>query len=174
MHLEFWGWPAYYAVDRSMWYPYANIHSISIDVRKFIVNFIIVTGIYLLYPLFHCLFVHCTLTHTRQSGADDKLKMSQKRQKLQDYGIWWLYLETPCGMHSNKYKHAWYWFRKCVKSWEFWETKRFCMNLWNKWLRAKYCVIVFTVITLFAVYHSQSTRQWSCLYTDLAHRRLCE
>ena len=31
-------------------------------------------------------------------------------KKNQHSGIWWLYLESPSDMHSDKYKHALYWF----------------------------------------------------------------
>ena len=32
-------------------------------------------------------------------------------QKCQDFWTSLLYLESPWEMHSNKYKHAWYWFK---------------------------------------------------------------
>ena len=35
----------------------------------------------------------------------------QNVQKCQNCRISWPYLESPWKMHSNKYKHAWYWFR---------------------------------------------------------------
>ena len=35
-------------------------------------------------------------------------------KKCQNSGISWPYLEPPREMHSNKYKHAWYWF---INSW---------------------------------------------------------
>ena len=37
-------------------------------------------------------------------------------KKYKHSGIWWLYLVSPWKMHSNKYKHAWYWFSKLWNS----------------------------------------------------------
>ena len=40
-------------------------------------------------------------------------------QKISNFGISWSYLESPCEMHSNKYKHVWFGFT----------------NLWNRPLK---------------------------------------
>ena len=39
-------------------------------------------------------------------------------------GIWWLYLKSTWKMHSDKYKHAWYWLKYPVNIWEFKEDKK--------------------------------------------------
>ena len=41
--------------------------------------------------------------------ADDTSTFSHNFQKKSE--IWWIYLESPWEMYSNKFKHAWYWFR---------------------------------------------------------------
>ena len=67
-----------------------------------------------------CTIDSAVLTRTRlQAWADDTSKISQNVQKFQNYGTSLLYLESPWKMHSNKYKHPWYW---SVKSWN---------SLWN-------------------------------------------
>ena len=51
---------------------------------------------------------------TQQAWADDKSKISQNCKNYQHFAIWWVYLDSPWEMHSNKYKHAWYWFRNLL------------------------------------------------------------
>ena len=74
-------------------------------------------------------------------------KKAQNVQKCQHSGIWWLYLHSPWGMHWNKYKHAWHWFKKLwnfknfVKQNDFvsWMMKRMaackvliCFHVWRE------------------------------------------
>ena len=47
---------------------------------------------------------------TRQASADDWSKCNKFCKKHQNCGISWTYLERQWKMHSDKYKHAWYWF----------------------------------------------------------------
>ena len=58
----------------------------------------------------------CSLTRTtRQTKADDRLKMSQN---LKNVTI--RYLVSPSKMHLRKYKYAWYWFSNSWNSlWNF-------------------------------------------------------
>ena len=56
----------------------------------------------------------------RQVWADDNNKKCHKMFfKSQKSGIWWHYFESLGEMLSNKYKHAWYWFRN------LWDFKNF-------------------------------------------------
>ena len=82
---------------------------------------------------------------------------TQNIQKLHHFGISWPFLESPSEMHSNKYKHAWYWF---INSWnrpihlhvnisEIWESKH---NLLSKTARA------FKVLVLVLIPHLEKHR----------------
>ena len=56
-----------------------------------------------------------------------------KNVKILEFGD---YLESPWGMHSNKYKHAWYWFRNVWNLEHFYmifTNKTFVYGWWNQW-----------------------------------------
>ena len=63
--------------------------------------------------LFPNMWTNLTLI-MRQALADDSHKMSQNGQKWPLFGISWPYLESPWEIHSNEYKHVWFWF---IPSW---------------------------------------------------------
>ena len=65
---------------------------------------------------------------TWQAWENDKLKTNHNCFICQNSGIESLYLESPWEMHSNKYKHAWYWFINVVNFENFEKQKRFCMK----------------------------------------------
>ena len=71
---------------------------------------------------------------TRQTWADDRFHKCFT--KCQNWGISWLYLESPWEMNSNKYNYVWYWF---INSWntrktfpEIWEFERAKILLFSK------------------------------------------
>ena len=66
-------------------------------------------GMYLLRIL--CKHFHFSFLETKaKTNTSNSPQISQNCQKYQNSWIWWLYLEAPWEMHSNKYKHAWYRF----------------------------------------------------------------
>ena len=74
-----------------------------------------------LKPCLKILFKMTALS-TWQAWADDDKK---NVQKCQHSGNWWLYLESPWEMHSNKYKHACYRYRNLLTFKNFWEQNDF-------------------------------------------------
>ena len=88
-----------------------------------------------------CFLVHMERNTYQATGVSWRQVLKKNHnfvlKKWQNSGIWWLYLESPWEMHSNKYKHAWYCFR------HFCEMLR---SLRNKKIRGgwvnQYCTII--------------------------------
>ena len=87
--------------DDSQWTAMGIVTNITLLTIKSFISL----RIYILTNLILCM---------RQAWADDSSKMSQNCQKCQNCGISWQYLASSWEIHSNKYKHAWFWF---IDSW---------------------------------------------------------